>query len=66
MLATTGQPARNQAMFSWEVKWGGWRALAYIDSGLKVRTRSCRQVSDSLPELARLVDALDARHGGRC
>ena len=59
MLASTGVPARDPAMFVWEVKWDGWRALAYIDGGLKVRTRSGRQVSDSLPELAGLVDALD-------
>jgi bifunctional non-homologous end joining protein LigD len=30
----------------------------YIDRGLRVRTRTGRQVSDSLPELAGLVDAL--------
>jgi bifunctional non-homologous end joining protein LigD len=61
MLATTGQPARNPAAWAWECKWDGWRALAYIDGGLKVRTRRGREVSDSLPELGGLVDALD-RH----
>jgi hypothetical protein len=33
-------------------------AMVYVDGGLKVRARSGRQVSDSLPELAGLVDAL--------
>ncbi len=31
----------------------------YIDRSLRVRTRTSRQVSDSLPELTGLVDALD-------
>ncbi len=44
---------------AWEVKWDGWRALVYVDDGLRVRTRTGRQVSDSLPELTGLVDALD-------
>jgi bifunctional non-homologous end joining protein LigD len=38
------------------------RALVYIDKGLHVRTRTGRQVNDSLPELAGLVDAYDGRH----
>ena len=60
MLATTGQPVRDAAAWSYEVKWDGWRALVYVDGGLKVRTRRGRQIVDSLPELAGLVDALDA------
>ena len=61
MLATTGFPDRDPERFLFEIKWDGWRALLYIDGGLKVRTRSGRQVSDSLPELHGLVDALDGR-----
>jgi bifunctional non-homologous end joining protein LigD len=61
MLATTGQPGGDQAFWSWEVKWDGWRALVYLDSGLRVRTRTGRQVSDSLPELGGLADALRGR-----
>jgi bifunctional non-homologous end joining protein LigD len=61
MLATTGQPGRDPEAWSWEVKWDGWRALVYIDRGLRVRTRTGRQVSDYLPELMGLVDALDGR-----
>ena len=59
MLATTGQPERDQAAWAWECKWDGWRALVCIDGGLKVPTRSGRQVSDSLPDLAAVVDARD-------
>jgi hypothetical protein len=61
MLATTGQPGRDPEAWSWEVKWDGWRALVYIDEGLRVRARTGRQVSDSLPELTGLVDALAGR-----
>lgn len=44
------------------MKWDGWRALVYVDGGgVKVRTRTVREVSDSLPELAGLVHALDGR-----
>jgi bifunctional non-homologous end joining protein LigD len=59
MLATTGQPGGDPGAFSYEVKWDGWRAMVYVDGGLRVRTRTGRQVSDSLPELLGLVDALD-------
>jgi bifunctional non-homologous end joining protein LigD len=58
MLATTGAPVHDPEAWSFEVKWDGWRALVYIDRALRVRTRSGRQVSDSLPELAGLVEAL--------
>jgi bifunctional non-homologous end joining protein LigD len=58
---TTGTPERDEDAWAWEIKWDGWRALVYVDGYLKVRTRSGRQVSDSLPELAALGDALDGR-----
>jgi bifunctional non-homologous end joining protein LigD len=59
MLAMTGRPEVDSSRWSVEVKWDAWRALVYIDEGLKVRTRTSRQVSDSLPELAGLVNAVD-------
>jgi bifunctional non-homologous end joining protein LigD len=58
MLATTGDPRHDQDCFSYEVKWDGWRSLVYIEHGLRVRTRTGRQVADSLPELTGLVNAL--------
>jgi bifunctional non-homologous end joining protein LigD len=59
MLATNGEPQGDMELWSVEAKWDGWRALVYIDGSLRVRTRSGRQVSDSLPELTGLVEALD-------
>jgi bifunctional non-homologous end joining protein LigD len=58
MLAMTGHPGGDPALWCTEAKWDGWRALVYIDGGLKVRARTGRQVSDSLPELCGLLDAL--------
>jgi hypothetical protein len=54
MLATSGQPGCDQALWSWETKWDAWRVLVYIDGGLLVRARTGHQVSDSLPELTGL------------
>jgi hypothetical protein len=51
MLATAGRPGSDAAeRWSFEIKWDGRRALVYIDGGLRVRTRTGRQVSDALPE----------------
>jgi bifunctional non-homologous end joining protein LigD len=58
MLTVTGLPRGDQAAWSFETKWDGWRALVYVDGALRVRTRTGRQVSDALPELAGLVDGL--------
>jgi bifunctional non-homologous end joining protein LigD len=58
---SVGEPVHHLERWSVEVKWDGWRAMVYIDGGLRVRTRSGRQVSDSLPELAGLVDAFAGR-----
>jgi hypothetical protein len=59
MLAMTGEPSGDQPFWCAEAKWDGWRALVYVDDSLRVRTRTGRQVGDSLPELTGLVDALD-------
>jgi bifunctional non-homologous end joining protein LigD len=61
MLTTTGPPGGDQALWSWETKWDGWRALVYVDGDLRVRTRTGRQVSDSLAGLAGMVNALDGQ-----
>jgi bifunctional non-homologous end joining protein LigD len=61
MLVSVGQPVRDLDLWSVEAKWDGWRALVYIEDGLKVRTRAGRQVTDALPELAGLVDGLGGR-----
>ena len=43
----------------------GWWAVVYIDRGLRVRTLTGREVSDSLSELTGLVDALDGHAAWR-
>ena len=63
MLATTGDPGGDPTRWCTEAKWDGWRAMVYVDQRLRVRTRTGRQVSDSLPELTGLVDALDGHTG---
>jgi bifunctional non-homologous end joining protein LigD len=61
MLMSVGQPVGDPAIWCHEAKWDGWRAVVYVDGGLKVRTRAGRQVADSLPELEGMVDALGGR-----
>jgi bifunctional non-homologous end joining protein LigD len=61
MLASTGQPTGDLSGWSWEVKWDGWRALVYIDGSVRVRTRTGRDVTSSLPELAAAAEALGGR-----
>jgi ATP-dependent DNA ligase len=58
MLAASGATPGGDR-WSWEVKWDGWRALVYVDDGIQVRSRTGRNVTASLPELAGLADALD-------
>lgn len=60
-LAANGAVAGDPAAWAWPVKWHGWRALVYVDDGLRVRTRPAREVSASLPELGGLADALAGR-----
>ncbi|MGN6089106.1 MAG: non-homologous end-joining DNA ligase [Actinomycetales bacterium] len=58
MLATAGDlPVGEQ--WSFEMKWDGVRAVAYLDRGsLRLMTRNDREVSTSYPELRRLGEAL--------
>jgi bifunctional non-homologous end joining protein LigD len=53
--------ATNRALtdaYAWaiEPKLDGWRALVYVDGGVRVRTRSGRDVTGSLPELTGIAD----------
>jgi bifunctional non-homologous end joining protein LigD len=45
MLAST-QPPKEGAEWAFEPKLDGWRALVYVDDGVRVRTRSGRDISD--------------------
>jgi bifunctional non-homologous end joining protein LigD len=58
MLATNRPP--TVAEWAVEPKLDGWRAVAYVETDLRVRTRSNRDVTASLPELADLADVVPA------
>jgi bifunctional non-homologous end joining protein LigD len=57
MLATNARP---DVRYEWAVepKLDGWRTLVYVDGGLRVRTRRGRVVTESVPELTKLLDAV--------
>ena len=55
MLATNRQLTDGQR-WAIEPKLDGWRALVYVDGGVRVRTRSGRNVTASLPELAGIAE----------
>ncbi len=61
MLAS---PARGQVLGAdrrFEPKLDGWRALVTVDGEVTVRTRTGRDVTESLPELAGLAHAPTGR-----
>ena len=39
-----------------EIKWDGFRAIAYVHEGLSVRSRNGKDLTGSFPELAELLD----------
>ena len=60
--ATTGALARLGADFRCEVKFDGWRATASLDErGLRIRSRTGRDLTSGLPELASLPETLRDR-----
>ena len=62
MLASSGPIPGSADDWAFEPKLDGWRAMVYVADGwLMVRTRTGRNVTDQLPEVARLPDVLDRR-----
>jgi bifunctional non-homologous end joining protein LigD len=59
MLAST-QPPTIAADWASEPKLDGWRALAYVEGAVRVRTRTGRDVTGNLPQLQGLAK-LDRR-----
>lgn len=60
MLVSAGHPFAPDAVF--EPKWDGWRAIVTCAPGsLTVRTRTGRDITSALPELAPLGDTLCGR-----
>ncbi len=65
MLAST-VTARDVTGGGWrlEPKLDGWRALLTVDGKVTVRTRTGRDVTAALPEVAGVADAFRRAHGG--
>ena len=62
MLASSGSIPGTAEQWAFEPKMDGWRAMVYVSDGaLTVRTRTGRDVTGQLPEIAALVEALDHR-----
>ena len=52
MLARAGTLPQDEAKWSFEVKWDGIRAIAYIQPGrLRLESRNLREITDGYPEL---------------
>jgi bifunctional non-homologous end joining protein LigD len=61
MLATAGQLPPEKAGWAYEMKWDGLRALAYVEQGgLRLISRTGREITGSYPDLAGLAAAVHA------
>ena len=54
MLAKEAKAAFTDPDWIFEVKWDGFRALAYVNSELSLRSRNQKELLDNFPELAEL------------
>jgi len=62
MLVSSGPIPGSADDWAFEPKLDGWRAMVYVADGWHmVRTRTGRNVTDQLPEVAGLPDVLDRR-----
>jgi bifunctional non-homologous end joining protein LigD len=57
MLATSGRLPPDDG-WAYEMKWDGIRAIAYADGGLRLLSRTGRDITQTYPELAGLPEAL--------
>src|SRR2546430_136505 len=56
MLARLGQPPADEQRWSFEVKWDGIRAIAYVQPGrLRLESRNLREITDGYPEVRGLI-----------
>ncbi|MEW6423942.1 MAG: non-homologous end-joining DNA ligase [Bacillota bacterium] len=53
MLAVNGEPF-DSPDFLYEVKWDGYRCLAYLEDGTVLRSRNLKDLTPAFPELANL------------
>jgi len=62
MLARSGTLPREQEAFSFEVKWDGIRAIAYVQPGrLRLESRNLRDITDAYPEVRGLIEDIGMR-----
>ena len=61
MLASTAMPAPGANDFVLEPKFDGWRVIVAVDDRVRVWTRRGHELTERLPELASLANALDRR-----
>jgi bifunctional non-homologous end joining protein LigD len=58
MLATNRPWSGPTDGWAFEPEFDGWRAIVYVDSGVRIATRNGNDITDALPELRGLVDVL--------
>ena len=62
MLAGAGDVPADEAAWSFEVKWDGVRAIAYVQPGrLRIESRNLREITDGYPEVRGLIAQLGMR-----
>jgi bifunctional non-homologous end joining protein LigD len=62
MLARLGELPQDERGWSFEVKWDGVRAIAYVRPGrLRLESRNLNEITDAYPEVRGLVGALGMR-----
>jgi bifunctional non-homologous end joining protein LigD len=62
MLAGAGKLPRDESQWSFEVKWDGVRAVAYIQPGrLRLESRNLNQITDAYPEVRGILRDLGMR-----
>ena len=55
MLAKVAPDAFSDKDWIFEIKWDGFRAIAYVDKGLSLKSRNEKELKYSFPELAELT-----------
>jgi bifunctional non-homologous end joining protein LigD len=62
MLARPGKPPADERNWSFEVKWDGVRALAYVQPGrLRLESRNLNEITDAYPEVRGLLRDIGMR-----
>ena len=60
MKAVTGELPHDDTGWAYELKWDGYRTIAFLDGGrTRLQSTTFRDVSAKYPELAGLAEGLD-------